>query len=74
MTENGLQYNCKDIESKWQTIWKESKCFQAEVNPSKKKYYVLEMFPYPSGAGLHVGHPEVAIISRLCYVYVGLLI
>ena len=51
-------YDPSKIEPKWQKYWLENKTFKAKVNPNKEKYYVLDMFPYPSGAGLHVGHPE----------------
>lgn len=57
------QYHFNDIEAKWQQFWAENKTFKAENKSDKPKYYVLDMFPYPSGAGLHVGHPLGYIAS-----------
>ncbi|MGD0337600.1 MAG: leucine--tRNA ligase [Bacteroidota bacterium] len=51
-------YAFQEIETRWQKFWEENKTFRAVEDPSKQKYYILDMFPYPSGAGLHVGHPE----------------
>ncbi len=53
-----MSYNPKIVEPKWQKYWEEQKTFKAEIDHTKEKYYVLDMFPYPSGQGLHVGHPE----------------
>ena len=53
-----MPYNPKRIEPKWQEYWKKNKTFQAKIDKKKKKFYCLDMFPYPSGSGLHVGHPE----------------
>ncbi|KAA6316224.1 Leucine--tRNA ligase, partial [termite gut metagenome] len=60
-----MDYNFKEIEKKWQTRWKERKTYLVTENESKLKYYVLNMFPYPSGAGLHVGHPLGYIASDI---------
>ncbi len=60
-----MEYDFKSIESKWQAYWAANKTFKAKEDPSKPKYYVLDMFPYPSGAGLHVGHPLGYIASDI---------
>lgn len=60
-----MEYNFKDIESKWQKYWVENKTYSTTINLAKPKFYVLDMFPYPSGAGLHVGHPLGYIASDI---------
>ena len=60
-----MDYNFKEIERKWQAYWAANQTFKAEIDSSKPKYYVLDMFPYPSGAGLHVGHPLGYIASDI---------
>ncbi|MBR4212619.1 MAG: leucine--tRNA ligase [Bacteroidales bacterium] len=60
-----MEYNFKEIEKKWQAYWADRQTFRVETDPSKPKYYVLDMFPYPSGAGLHVGHPLGYIASDI---------
>ena len=60
-----MDYNFREIEKKWQKRWVERKTYQVTEDPSRKKYYVLNMFPYPSGAGLHVGHPLGYIASDI---------
>ena len=66
-------YNHKEIESKWQKYWADHHTFKTGTDASKPKFYALDMFPYPSGAGLHVGHPEgytagdiVSRYKRMC--------
>lgn len=60
-----MQYNFNEIEAKWQKYWAENQTFKAEDTSDKEKFYVLDMFPYPSGAGLHVGHPLGYIASDI---------
>lgn len=60
-----MEYNYREIEKKWQKNWKESGIYQVSNQSEKPKYYVLDMFPYPSGAGLHVGHPLGYIASDI---------
>lgn len=60
-----MDYNFTDIEKKWQKAWADNKTFRTEIDYTKPKFYVLDMFPYPSGAGLHVGHPLGYIASDI---------
>ena len=60
-----MEYNFEEIEKKWQQYWRENKIYQVEIDQNKPKFYVLDMFPYPSGAGLHVGHPLGYIASDI---------
>ena len=65
INDRNMIYNFNEIEAKWQKYWAESQTFRADNNSPKPKYYVLDMFPYPSGAGLHVGHPLGYIASDI---------
>ena len=60
-----MDYNYKDIEKKWQQYWREHHTYKCDIDNSRPKFYVLDMFPYPSGAGLHVGHPLGYIASDI---------
>ena len=60
-----MEYNFREIEKKWQQRWVDNKTYKVVEDESKKKFYVLNMFPYPSGAGLHVGHPLGYIASDI---------
>ncbi|MGV3137246.1 leucine--tRNA ligase [Brevibacillus agri] len=64
-----MVFSHRDVEKKWQQYWEQNKTFKTSEDPNKKKFYALDMFPYPSGAGLHVGHPEgytaTDILSRM---------
>ncbi|MBK7213787.1 MAG: leucine--tRNA ligase [Bacteroidales bacterium] len=60
-----MDYNFRDVEKKWREYWRDNKIYSTSIQASKPKYYVLDMFPYPSGAGLHVGHPLGYIASDI---------
>ncbi len=62
---NIMEYNFEEIEKKWQEYWRDNKVYHVEIDKNKPKFYVLDMFPYPSGAGLHVGHPLGYIASDI---------
>lgn len=64
-----MELNFREIEKKWQQYWRENNMYKVETDASKPKYYVLDMFPYPSGAGLHVGHPLGYIASDIVSRY-----
>ena len=60
-----MEYNFNDIEQKWQERWRKEDTYKVSEDSNKEKFYVLDMFPYPSGAGLHVGHPLGYIASDI---------
>ena len=64
-----MEYNFISIEEKWQKYWREKKVYSSSNNSDLPKYYVLDMFPYPSGSGLHVGHPLGYIASDIISRY-----
>jgi leucyl-tRNA synthetase len=63
-----MRMDFSKIEKKWQKKWEDKKIFEVKANPKKKKFYVLEMYPYPSGSGLHMGH-ALNYRGYLCTVY-----
>ena len=63
-----MEYNFREIEPKWQKYWVEHQTYKVVENKDKEKFYVLNMFPYPSGAGLHVGHPLGYILRIFTHV------
>ncbi len=64
-----MEYNHREIEKKWQQFWENNQTYKTDIDHNKPKYYVLDMFPYPSGAGLHVGHPLGYIASDIISRY-----
>ncbi len=60
-----MEYNHREIEKRWQQFWRDNQIYKVTENPARRKFYVLDMFPYPSGAGLHVGHPLGYIASDI---------
>lgn len=60
-----MEYNHKEIEKRWQQYWKDNNVYKTDIDAKRPKFYVLDMFPYPSGAGLHVGHPLGYIASDI---------
>ena len=69
MSELEKNYNHLEIEKKWQEHWLNNKTYKSEIKNDKEKYYVMDMFPYPSGSGLHVGHPLGYIASDIISRY-----
>lgn len=65
LLKSAMDYNFLEIEKKWQAFWSKNETYSVKTDPSKPKFYVLDMFPYPSGAGLHVGHPLGYIASDI---------
>lgn len=64
-----MEYNHRDIEARWQKYWRDNNTYRVDIDTKRPKYYVLDMFPYPSGAGLHVGHPLGYIASDIVSRY-----